>query len=88
MENSKSNMRGLYDTTGYMECVKVLYDTDILDLEDLIRFSSKLLTQHVKMARPEILAQDTKVASSTIRATLQMLPLLKRSTKMLAKSTQ
>lgn len=31
------------DTTGYMECVKVLYDADILDLEDLIRFFFKAI---------------------------------------------
>jgi len=31
------------DTTGYMECVKVIYDTDILDLEELVRFFFKAI---------------------------------------------
>jgi peptide methionine sulfoxide reductase msrA/msrB len=31
------------DTTGYMECVKVIYDAEILDLEDLIRFFFKAI---------------------------------------------
>jgi peptide methionine sulfoxide reductase msrA/msrB len=31
------------DTTGYMECVKVLYDAEVLDLEDLVRFFLKAI---------------------------------------------